>query len=55
MGNWFVSGMLGFVSGGAFIWFFRDKIEKLVIGANALSAKLHAKADKIADLANLVK
>ena len=48
MANWIISGVLGFVSGGAFIWFCRDEVEKAVIGANALSAKLHAKADEIA-------
>lgn len=36
-----------FAAGGAFIWFFRDRIERMVIGANALSKKLHAKADAI--------
>lgn len=39
---------LGFVAGCAAIWFGKDAIQKLVIGANALSAKLHAKADAIA-------
>jgi hypothetical protein len=38
---------IGFGSGGALIWFFKDKIQSLVIGANALSAKLHARADAI--------
>ena len=38
---------VAFAAGGAFIWFFKDQITKLVIGANALSAKLHAKADAI--------
>lgn len=38
---------LGFVTGGAFIWFAREKIQGLVIDANTLSAKLHAKADAI--------
>lgn len=41
---------ISFGAGGAFIWFFRTKIETLVIGANALSAKLHAQADKIRGL-----
>ena len=45
--EWMISGVLGFVSGGALIWFFKDKIQGMVIGANALSAKLHAKADAI--------
>ena len=44
---WF-AGIAGFVAGGALIWFGREKIQALVIGANALSAKLHAKADAIA-------
>jgi hypothetical protein len=48
MTAWIISGILGFVAGGSFIWFGRTTIEKLVIGANALSAKLHAKADAIA-------
>jgi hypothetical protein len=38
---------LGFAFGGALIWFCKDKIQEIVIGANALSAKLHAKADAL--------
>lgn len=38
---------ISFGAGGALIWFGKDKIQALVIGANALSAKLHAKADAI--------
>lgn len=45
MTTWIISGILGFATGGAFIWFFKERIQVLVIGANALSAKLHAKAD----------
>lgn len=45
--TWFV-GIAAFVAGGALIWFGREAIQKMVIGANALSAKLHAKADAIA-------
>ena len=45
---WMISGVLGFVAGGAFIWFFKEKVQALVIDANTLSAKLHAKADAIA-------
>jgi hypothetical protein len=37
----------GFTAGGALIWFGKDRIQALVIGANALSAKLHAQADAI--------
>lgn len=36
-----------FAAGGAAIWFGRPTIEKWVIGANALSAKLHAQADAL--------
>lgn len=38
---------LAFGAGGAFIWFCKDAIQKAVIGANALSAKLHEKADAL--------
>lgn len=41
-----------FAAGAAFIWFFRDRIERAVIGANALSRKLHEKADQIAAAAS---
>ena len=47
MGTWLISGSLGFVAGGAFIWFLKTKIEGLVIDANKLSAKLHAQADAV--------
>jgi hypothetical protein len=44
-----ILGNIGcFLAGGALIWFCRDSIEKMVIGANALSRKLHDKADAIA-------
>jgi len=36
------------------IWFFKDRIQALVIGANALSAKLHARADAIAAAAKKI-
>ena len=42
-----ISGVLGFAGGGAFIWFFKDRIQALVVGANTLSARLHAKADAL--------
>ena len=45
---------IGFGCGGAVIWFGKDAIQKLVLGANALSAKLHAKADAIAAAAKKV-
>lgn len=47
MKEWIFSGSLGFVTGGAFIWFAKNAIQKIAIGANALSAKLHADADAI--------
>lgn len=47
MTEWIISGVLGFVAGGAFIWFFKDRIQALVIDANTLSARLHAKADAL--------
>lgn len=47
MDIWLISGVLGFVGGGAFIWFFKTKIQALVIDANKLSAKLHAQADAL--------
>lgn len=40
--------VVSFGAGGALIWFGKEQIQKMVIGANALSAKLHAKADAIA-------
>jgi hypothetical protein len=47
MTTWMISGVLGFVGGGAFIWFFKTKLQSLVIDANKLSAKLHAQADAL--------
>ena len=47
MTTWIISGVLGFATGGAFIWFFKERVQGLVIDANTLSAKLHAKADAI--------
>jgi hypothetical protein len=44
---------LGLVAGGAAIWFGKDKIQSLVIGANAFSVTLHAKADAIVAAARL--
>ena len=39
---------IGFGAGGAIIWFFKPTLQKWVLGANALSAKLHAQADALA-------
>jgi hypothetical protein len=38
---------LGFGGGGTLIWFFKTRIQALVIDANKLSAQLHAEADAI--------
>ena len=39
-----IGDVVAFGAGGALIWFFKDKIQALVIGGNALAAKLDAKA-----------
>lgn len=44
-----------FVAGGAFVWFFKTTIQKWVIGANALSAKLHAQANAISTEVSTIK
>lgn len=51
MATWTISGILGFVAGGAFIWFCKTWIQGLVMDANSLAAKLRAKADQIASAA----
>jgi hypothetical protein len=35
---------ISFAAGGALIWFAKDRIQALVIGGNAVAAKLKAKA-----------
>lgn len=47
---WF-AGIAGFAAGVALIWFGKETIQRWVIGANALSAKLRTKADAIAQAA----
>jgi hypothetical protein len=42
---------LGFLAGGALIWFYKTQIQALVVDANTLAAKLHAEADAVAALA----
>jgi hypothetical protein len=44
----FLGDILVFVAGAAFVWFLKPWIQKMVLGANALSAKLHAQADALA-------
>lgn len=51
MSGFVLGGIVGFVAGGALIWFCKEQIQKLVIGANALSKKLHDKADAISKAA----
>jgi hypothetical protein len=41
---------LGFVSGGALIWFYKTRIQALVVDANSLAAKLHAEANAVTAL-----
>ena len=43
---WIVAPVM-FAAGATAMFFGKDGLMKMVIGANALSAKLHAKADKI--------
>jgi hypothetical protein len=43
----FLGDIIVFIAGGALVWFLKPSIQKLVIGANALSAKLHAQADAL--------
>ena len=46
---------IGFGAGGAVCWFYKPQIQALVIGANKVSAKLHAEADALAAKAAAVK
>lgn len=54
MTEWIISGTFGFAGGFAFCWFWKDAVQKAVLGANALSANLHAKADAISAAAKKV-
>lgn len=51
MTTWMISGTIGFVTGGgclgALVWFYKPQIMALVMGANKVSAKLHAQADAL--------
>lgn len=47
MTEWMISGILGFVSGGALIWFFKDPILKWYKGAERFAQELKTKADAI--------
>ncbi len=42
-----LGNIVSFAAGGALIWFGKDKVLHLVMGANALSAKLHDQADNL--------
>ena len=38
---------VSFVAGGALVWFYKTNLQSLVLGVNAVSAKLHAEADAL--------
>jgi len=40
----------GFVAGGALTWFYKTRIQALVVDVNTLAAKLHAEAEAVAAL-----
>ncbi len=46
-GGFWTGAILGFAGGGALVWFFKNTLQAMVIGANQLSAKLHAEANAI--------
>lgn len=46
---------IGFGAGGALVWFKKSSIQSLVIGVNAVSAKLHAEATALEAKAAAVK
>ena len=46
---------IGFGEGGALGWFYKSQIQSLVIGVNAVSAKLHAEATVLEAKASAVK
>ena len=50
----FIGDVAVFIAGGALVWFGKERIQQLVLGANALAAKLHAKADAITAAAKKV-
>lgn len=50
-----LSFALGFAGGGALIWFTKDKIQALVIGGNALAAKLKSQAASLEAKATAIK
>ncbi len=47
--------VISFATGGALIWFAKDKIQALVIGGNALAAKLKAQAAALEAKATAIK
>lgn len=42
-----IFGVSCFAAGGAVVWFAKEPIQKLVLGAEATAARLRAKADAI--------
>ncbi len=47
MATWLISGTLGFITGGVVIWFTKDAIQKLFLGAEAFAARLRARAEAV--------
>jgi hypothetical protein len=47
MTEFMIVAPIAFLAGFAACWFGKDRVQALVIGANALSAKFHAKADAL--------
>jgi len=44
---WTVSGVLGFIAGGAFIWLTKSWIQKAVLGGEELASRLRAAANTL--------
>lgn len=44
---WWISGVLGFIGGGTFIWFTKSTIQKAVLGGEELAARFRAAANTL--------
>ena len=44
MDIWMISGVLGFVTGGAVVWFFREPVTRWYKGAEDFAGQLEAQA-----------
>jgi hypothetical protein len=49
------ASLVSFAAGGALIWFAKDKIQALVIGGNALAARLKTRAAALEAKAAAIK